>query len=71
MTLNLVETAELLGASLPMARRYVADGMSFEQKGTQRRHYVFDSARCVQCYSEKGQYPPHHSEPQDVVGVVS
>lgn len=48
MKLNLGETAAMLGVSLPTMRKYVSDGIPYEQKGGQGSEWIFNAPDCVQ-----------------------
>ncbi|MEZ5490289.1 MAG: terminase small subunit [Gammaproteobacteria bacterium] len=45
---NLQEAAVILGVSLTTMRKYVLDGMPYEQKGTQGKQWVLNIPDCVQ-----------------------
>ncbi len=47
MKTNLTDTADLLGVSLPTIRKYISEGMPFDQKGSLSRKWVFDMAKCI------------------------
>lgn len=48
MKANLQECASALGVSVPTIRRWAADGMPYDSKGSQSKPWVFDIPRCVQ-----------------------